>query len=910
MSQVGAVVVGRRTELERVERFLGDVHEGPRALALTGPAGVGKSTVWRAGAERAAAGGWRVLSARPTGAEASLSFAALGDLLRPVDEAVLDALPAPQRHALDVASLRESAEAPVDAHAVATATYSVLRALAAEERTLVAVDDAQWLDDATADALRFALRRLVEEPVAVLTGVRVDSTRPPTFETVLPPDVREDLPLGPLSTAAIHDVIESRIGWSPTRPVLVRIVQASAGNAYYALEIARELARRDVDEELPVPPTLQSLVSSRIARLPKETRDALVHAAALSAPTTAVVPEEALLAAEDADLVSVDASGRIAFVHPLVASAIYDSVPHARRRRVHRELASLVEDKEERARHVALATAAPDEAVASVLDDAAAHAAARGASAAAAELARLALALTVEVRGETQVRRSLALARHLLGAGDTGAARSVLEACDPAWADGDVRAELLHELGYLLWFEGDHDAGYRLACAALEHAQDPELAARTHGTAAWLAQDYDLPRAIAHEDAAVALLDPERTPGRYSWALLHAAYLRLLDGQGSDADAYERGAALQAGGIEWADNSPVTGMWPILHDDFSRARRFYEAGLVWSREVGDEPSVQGTLLRLTEIACWTGELGEADRLASEGMELADRIGSTAYLGGALFARGLVDAHLGRVEAARTAGERIVALFPERLKQQAAVGHWLLGFVALSLGDAATADVAYGRAADAVALYRQREPARFRFQPDQIEAVVELGDLPRARGLLCALEERAIVFPRPWLLATGARCRALVLSAEGDLVGALAAADEALEHHERLEMPFERARTLLVSGVIHRRLKQKRAARARLEEAAAEFQRLGNPLWLDRVRGELGRVAVRRSADGLTATELQIANLAADGLSNPEIAAQTFVSRKTVEANLARAYRKLGIASRAQLARALDAISNP
>jgi DNA-binding CsgD family transcriptional regulator len=863
--------------------------------------------VWQAGVDLALARGLRLLAARPTGAEASFSFAALGDLLRSIDDALLASLPAPQRRALDVALLRETARAPVDARAIATATHSILRALAAEGPTVLAVDDAQWLDDASADALRFALRRLVDGPVAVLTGVRTDPLRPATFETVLQPDARDELALGPLSTAAVHDVIKGRIGWAPTRPTLVRVVQASAGNVYYAIEIARELAQREAGDALPVPPSLQSLVRARIERLPAETRAALVQAAALSVPTTAVVSEDALLAAEDAELVTVGADGRITFVHPLVASAVYDSTSPARRRRVHRELAGLVGDTEERARHLALAASAPDEEVAAELDAAAAHAAARGASAAAAELGRLALALTVEPDGEMRLRRSLALARHLLGAGDTAGARSVLEACDPAWGEGDLRAELLRDLANLLWYEGDHEAGYRLACEALEHARDPELAARTHGEAAWLLQDYDLARAIAHEDAAVALLDPEQAPGRYSWALLHAAYLRLLDGRGSDADAYERGVALQRG-VDWADNSPVSGMWPILHDDFARARPIYEDGLVWSRAEGDEPSVQGTLVRLTEIACWTGELAEADRLAAEGIALADRVGSTAYLDSALFARALVDAHLGQVDAARAAAGRILELSPEPLKQQTALGHWVLGFVALSLNDAVAADISYTRAAEAVALYGQREPARFRFQPDHLEAVVEVGDLARARDLLRALEERAVVFPRPWLLATAARCRALVLAAEGDLAAALVAATEALDHHERLAMPFERARTLLVTGVVLRRLKRKRRAREVLEEAASEFERVGTPLWLGRARTELGRVAVRRATDGLTASELQIARLAADGLSNPEIAARAFVSRKTVEANLARAYRKLGIASRAQLARALDAIS--
>src|SRR5581483_1628332 len=276
--------------------------------------------------------------------------------------------------------------------------------------------------------------------------------------------------------------------------------------------------------------------------------------------------------------------------------------------------------------------------------------------------------------------------------------------------------------------------------------------------------------------------------------------------------------------------------------------------------------VQGTLLRLAEIACWTGRLGEADVLAAEGMELAERTGSSAFLGSALYARALVDAHLGRCADARTAAAAIVSSFGGTL--QGALGHWVLGFVELSVGDAAAADAQYAVAQRIVDTLGQREPGRFRFQPDHVEAVVELGDRERARAMVAALGERAAVFPRPWILATGERCRALLASAEGDLPGALAASEAALRHHERLEMPFERARTLLVQGRILRRLKQKRRARAALEEAAAVFAGLGSPLWAATAQHELQRVATRRASTVLTPTERRIAELAAAGLSNP------------------------------------------
>jgi DNA-binding CsgD family transcriptional regulator len=791
------------------------------------------------------------------------------------------------------------------ARAVATATQTVLATLAGEQPTVLAVDDAQWLDGASDAALRFALRRLDDSPIGVLCAVRAADRRPDTFELALAEPRRFDLNLAPLSLAAIHEVIAARLGQSLQRSVLVRLVELSGGNAFYALEIARELLRRGgAASELPIPSNVHALVETRVGRLPDASREALLLAAALAVPTTALVPEDDLAAAEEAGLVRLHGDGRIRFEHPLVAAAVYESASLSERRRAHRMLAPLVLDKEERARHLALATAGPDESVAVELDAAGAHAAARGASAAAAELARLALDLTESAPAQAFVERSLAAAHYLLDSGDSAAARAVLETCDPQSVEGDVRARLLGDLGYVLWYEGDSARGYDLLLEGLRHTRDPEVAARTHGFAAWLSQDVDLERAIAHDDAAVSLLDPERTPGRYSWSLLHGAYLRLLNGEGADDDAYERGRVLQQRVVDWDDTSPVLGMWPVFKDDFAAARAFYEPGLERSRAEGDETSVQGTLLRLAEMACWTGDWVEADRLASEGVSLADRVGASTYLGSALFARGLLDAHLGRAEQARAAAQRILGLFSAG-GPSAALGEWVLGFVDLSLGDAAAADVHYSNASAHLDALAQREPARFRFHPDHVEAVVLLGDLERAEALLAALEARAAVFPRPWILATGARCRALVCAARGDLAGALAAAEEALQHHDRLDMPFERARTLVVAGTILRRLKRKRRAREAFEEALVVFERLGAEPWSRATANELARVAARRAPAGLTATELQIASLAAAGHSNPEIAAQVFVSRKTVEANLARVYRKLGISSRVQLARALD-----
>jgi DNA-binding CsgD family transcriptional regulator len=460
-----------------------------------------------------------------------------------------------------------------------------------------------------------------------------------------------------------------------------------------------------------------------------------------------------------------------------------------------------------------------------------------------------------------------------------------------------------------LWYERDFDRGYQLVVDALADARDPTVAADTHRAAAWLSQDLDPTRAIAHDEAALALLDPAQSGGSYSWALLHAAYLRLLAGERADDAAYLRGRALQESNANWDDASPVVGIWAVFKDDFRGATAVYQAGLERSRANGDETATQGTLVRLAEIGCWTGDWISAETWAAEGMELADRIGSPAYLGSALYARGYIDAHLGRMDEAQAAGERILEIFPSN-DGQLALGHWVLGFLALSLGDGATADRHLTRAAEIVKDLGHREPARFRFFPDQIEAAIQVGAVDRARNLLDAFDLRASTFPRPWILATSARCRSLLLAAEAQLDGALAASRVALEHHARLEMPFERARTLLVYSQILRRLKQKRLARDTLEEALGTFESLGAELWSRKAREELRRVVTRRAPADLSATELRVARLAAAGLTNKVIATEAFMTSKTVEANLTRVYRKLGIHSRAQLGRALDAAAQP
>jgi len=190
-----------------------------------------------------------------------------------------------------------------------------------------------------------------------------------------------------------------------------------------------------------------------------------------------------------------------------------------------------------------------------------------------------------------------------------------------------------------------------------------------------------------------------------------------------------------------------------------------------------------------------------------------------------------------------------------------------------------------------------------FLPDEVEALVAIGNLEEAKALLLPFERRARRLERVWALAVTARCRALIASAEGEVAGALRHLSRSLAEHDRLGQPFELARTLLVAGQIHRRMKEKRASKQALQRAVVIFEQLGSPLWADKARAELARVGLRPSAPlGLTPTEEQVARLVAGGKTNREVAAELFVSVRTVEDNLSRIYRKLGVRSRAGLAR--------
>jgi DNA-binding NarL/FixJ family response regulator len=349
----------------------------------------------------------------------------------------------------------------------------------------------------------------------------------------------------------------------------------------------------------------------------------------------------------------------------------------------------------------------------------------------------------------------------------------------------------------------------------------------------------------------------------------------------------------------------VPAYWARDFDDFDTARSRFEDLLRIFRERGDEARGCAILAHLAVIESMTGRIDRARSLVTDAYELAEQTEQETWLNVALWARGQVCLRDGELEEARVAAEdvlRRLETHPDSTIERMARD--VLGVVAFAASDFEEADRQLSLADEIDESLHVREPATERWQADHAEAVIALGDLDRAEQLVGRLEQRAERLPRPWITTVAARSRSLLLSARGDLDGALTAIERALEHQATLDMPLERARTLLVHGQLLRRRKQRRQARTQLQQALATFEEAGAVNWASRTRAELARVPVRRTPTQLTATEETIASLAATGLTNRAIAERIYLSPKTVESNLARIYRKLGIHSRAELGRAM------
>ena len=901
-----------------VSAFLDTATSEPAALVVEGEAGIGKTTLWLAAIEQARERGFRVLSARASAAESVLAYAALGDLLGGVDDDTWAGLPAPQRLAVDRVLLRGNAERrATDQRAVAAAFLSVVTGLAAQSPVLLAIDDVQWLDSSSVQVVAFAARRLAGA-VGVLGTARTDPGGSGASWLQLPrPDAVRRVAVTPLSVGALHTVLGERLGRSFSRPAMVRIHGVSGGNPFYALELARAIdGRGEAAADMLLPGTLAEVVRARIGSLGSDVHEVLLAVACLADPTVDLVARAtggdsaaavALLeVAESAGILGFEGP-RLRFAHPLLARGVYTEASPAHRRAMHRRLAAIVDHPELAARHLALGATGPEPDTLKALDAAAELARIRGAPAAAAEL----LTLAEGVGGGTP-QRQIRLAGHLYKAGDSAGARAQLEQTLDGLGPGKLRIRALSLLAGVRMFDDSVFEGARLLQRALaEVGDDVGLRAYLLITLSFAQASAggDLAAACSHIEDAVTDATVLGYPPLLSQALATRAALGFMRGDGLDEPSLRR--ALE---LEDHDNTDTTLAYrpSFLHAQLAawtgqleRARDEMTAIRRRCMEHGQENDLMFVALYSVLLAIWRGDFVEATLIAEDTMERASPLGGGFPIFVAQMTRAAVATYAGRVEDARRgADEALAASHRVGASTMAMLPIATMGFLEVSLGDYPAALATLEPLLPALdAAPDGTEINVAPFLPDAIEALIGVGRLTEAEPRIERLQRNGARLDRPWMLATGARCRAMLLAARGELGAARLVAQQAMAAHERLPMPFERARTRLLVGQLKRRLRQKNAAATTLREALATFEELGTPLWAQRASTELARIHSTAATSGvLTPSERRVAELAASGMTNRDVAAALFITPKTVEANLARIYRKLGIRSRAELGR--------
>jgi DNA-binding CsgD family transcriptional regulator len=911
-------VVGREEELAALLELLDASESSFAAAVIVGEAGIGKTTLSSAVAETAEARDHRVLSCRASEAEAQFSFVGLADLIGSAVPELLPDLPRPQRRALEVAlALSDSDGAPAGESVVAFAFLNALRTLAGSNRLLLMIDDVQWLDAPSLAMLRFALPRLEGEPVTAIVTARDEV--PAWLRRSVPEERLLTIELGPLSLGALHELLRTRVGALP-RPTLLRIWETSGGNPFFALELASTFVRRggrlEPGEELPISADLHELVHERIDRLGAAEVEVARVVAALATPTVRLVEETVGIQAEaglagalEAGILEVQGD-RLRFTHPLLGSAVSSRTTPADQRSLHARLATVVPREEERARHLALATAQPGRDVAAVVEQAAKNVHAQGAAAAAAELAELAVRLTPSEDVDDLRRRVLACADRHCDAGDGRRAiaqlRHARETAPPGAAQAAVLVHLARTVSLM---DGPRDAVGLYREALIEAEGDDALTAQIQlSLADTVSETENRERGLEHATLAVRAASEIADPALRRDALATFGLLHFGTGRGIPHERMDEALALERSLPE----PPLTGAATSLlaqqlvwSGELDRARVLLEASCE-ALSARDDLREADALWLLSILEWRAGNWDVAAQRAAGALALRAQFGRAGLQPIAEMPAAMIAAHQGHIDDARERSQRALSLAEATGVRIAQSGHrCVLGFIELSRGDPAAA-LGYLEPAwkirDDVRLL---EPGWRLELADTLEALIEVGELADAEKRLIPWEERSRVLDRSWALAITARCRALLLAARGDHVGADVTFERALAEHARTQDPFQHARTLLAFGVTQRRAKQRGSSRETLTQALAGFEQLGAPLWAEKARAELRRIGGRAPSSGaLTEAEQRIAMLVAEGRTNREVAAALFVTEHTVEAALTRTYRKLGVRSRAELAHRL------
>lgn len=891
------MLIGREAERRAIERLVAGARVGTSGvLLITGEPGIGKTAL--VDEVTALAAGLHVLRARGTEPEQDLPFAALHQLLRPA-LGQLPRIPAPQREALEAALALSSGTAlsAGERFAVGAATLSLICRLAESAPVALVVDDAQLLDRPSAEALLFAARRLVADPIVLVIAARAGE-RHPLAEADLP-----ELKLGGVALETAHQLI----GGLPV-DLVARLHRTVAGNPLALLELAsdpEQLQRVPPGVPVPVPALLAEAFAARAKRLSPAAQQALLVASVedgeLGVVARACAELDVDLAvldeAEQAALVKIK-DGRVEFRHPLVRSAIYASAEPAERRTVHRAVANALQDDDRRAWHLSETVLGTDDEVAAALEAAGNHAVERGAHSVAATAFERAARLTSTTNARAQ--RLLAAGQAAWFAGLPERADSLLkEANNPAQQlqVDELRADIAVKCG-------SPAQARDILLAAASASTDPEL---TIGLLADLVNacfrlgDGSALQASSELDELLKQVD---RPGTRVIGLLASGVAKILAGRGGTDEIRE---AIELAPSVALDRDRRRQIWMMLAPMFLRetgtGRALIEAAMRERRDqvaVGVLPAV---LFLLARDDATTDRWADAAASYDEGIRLSRETGQTTELAINLAGQAWLSAHQGREAECRAFAAEAIAICTERQIHLGLVWSlFALGDLELGRGNPEDALPQYERLAGVLdelgVLDPDLSPA-----PELVELYLRMHRPEEAGNLARAFAVRAAQKGQPWALARAARALGLVEENEQRF-------EEALEAHASTLDVFETARTQLAYGGWLRRTRRRVDARTQLRQAVAAFDQLGAPAWADLAAAELkatGETARRRepsTADDLTPQERQIALLLADGQSIRSVAARLFLSPKTVEYHLRKVYTKLGIHSRPELVDAL------
>jgi DNA-binding CsgD family transcriptional regulator len=938
-TQDRARVVGRTAELELLTDALLDPAHLPSVVLLTGEAGIGKTTVMRAVVGAARDRGFRVLATTGAAAEARLSLAGARDLVGTVAlEDMTDDVPAPQRRALDVLLLRgEPGIGVPNRSAIAAAVLSLILGVAARGPVLMAIDDAQWVDPASLAIVSYALRRLAGAPIAAILSWRdTGEGKEPPFDAG-----REGwsvVPVGPLSIGALGSMLHEQLPEPVSRPTLRRIHETAGGNPLHSLELGRAHAEHPSAAEpgapLRLPQTLRDLLRRRIGGLPRQSIEALRFASALAHPRVSTIERvmsagarPAIDRAVEADVVEIE-DDQIRFRHPLLRATVYELTPPDARRRIHLGLAGAVDDVEERGRHLALGTAAPDAVIAAQVEAAADLAFARGDPAAAADLAASAARLTPAGarHAEALQRRTLAEVDHRFAAGDARRTAELLDGLLAEAAAGPGRAMLLARRARVHHFADDIATSVDvLRSARAEAGDDALLVGEIEDGLAWglMMIRSDLGAAAEHARAAAEIAERRGEPAAVAEALATLALAECLAGRPWSA-TIERALGLEPSAADLRVLRQPSFAYAYI---LSCTHAFDQARTVWlelarrAARQGDESAMPSICNHHGLVELLSGRWPEAETLLTEGSERAVETGQRPSGAALLGKRALLAAWRGDFARAREDAN-------EALRSVAGIGFdgsnpgvaiaaggesaiWALGHSALAEGNPGAASHWLTPLREALLAGGLREPGEMPWLGDEVEALVASNRTAEATELVETIAAIGAQVDRGFARAIANRGRGLLCGIRGDADGERAALEDAVTETAVLGIPFEHARTLLAAGLSHRRRHAWRAARETLGDAHARFEALGATAWASRAQREIARVGGRPvSTEALSPTEREVATLVAGGRTNREVAAALFLSVRTVEAALTRIYGKLGVRSRTELARTFDSPRDP